>query len=54
MLIYVCEDPINPEKRICSIRGKIENIDLALKMIRQNFPENRFPDIEKNFVGTLM
>jgi len=43
--IYVLDHPIDPEKKMCSIHGNIDNIILALKLIRQKFPADKFLDV---------
>lgn len=43
--IYVNDHPCDGDHKICSIRGSVEGINIALKMVRQKFPEKRFPQV---------
>ncbi|CAD6187130.1 unnamed protein product [Caenorhabditis auriculariae] len=48
----------NPELtadyQVCQLRGERENINRALRFLRQRYPENRFPDLDlKRVVSAL-
>ncbi|XP_020286198.1 KH domain-containing protein akap-1 [Pseudomyrmex gracilis] len=43
--IYVNDHPCNGDHKICSIQGSVEGINVALKIIRQKFPEKKFPQM---------
>ncbi|XP_012524685.1 A-kinase anchor protein 1, mitochondrial [Monomorium pharaonis] len=51
--IYVNDHPCDGDHKICSIRGSVEGIKVALKMIRQKFPEKRFPQVTLAEISTI-
>lgn len=51
--IYVNDHPCDGDHKICSIRGSVEGITVALKMIRQKFPEKRFPQVTLAEISTI-
>lgn len=51
--IYVNDHPCNGDHKICSIQGSAEGVNLALKMIRQKFPEKKFPQVTLAEISTL-
>lgn len=51
--IYVNDHPCDGDHKICSIRGSVERINVALKLIRQKFPEKRFPEITLEEISTI-
>ncbi|XP_011259845.2 KH domain-containing protein akap-1 [Camponotus floridanus] len=51
--IYVNDHPCDGDHKICSIRGSVERINVALKMIRQKFPEKRFPEVSLEEISTI-
>ncbi|CAL1688069.1 unnamed protein product [Lasius platythorax] len=51
--IYVNDHPCDGDHKICSIRGSVERINVALKMIRQKFPEKRFPEVTLEEISTI-
>ncbi|XP_011697401.1 PREDICTED: KH domain-containing protein C56G2.1 [Wasmannia auropunctata] len=51
--IYVNDHPCDGDHKICSIRGSVEGINVALKMIRQKFPEKRFPQVTLAEISTV-
>ncbi|XP_018046682.1 PREDICTED: KH domain-containing protein akap-1 [Atta colombica] len=51
--IYVNDHPCDGDHKICSIRGSVEGINVALKMVRQKFPEKRFPQVTLAEISTI-
>ncbi|XP_072751911.1 KH domain-containing protein akap-1 isoform X2 [Anoplolepis gracilipes] len=51
--IYVNDHPCDGDHKICSIRGSVEKINVALKMIRQKFPEKKFPEVTLEEISTI-
>lgn len=51
--IYVNDHPCDGDHKICSIRGSVEGINVALKMVRQKFPEKRFPQVTLSEISTI-
>ncbi|XP_077282477.1 A-kinase anchor protein spoonbill [Temnothorax americanus] len=51
--IYVNDHPCDGDHKICSIRGSVEGIKIALKMVRQKFPEKRFPQVTLAELATI-
>ncbi|XP_070165006.1 KH domain-containing protein akap-1 [Polyergus mexicanus] len=51
--IYVNDHPCDGDHKICSIRGSVERINVALKMIRQKFPEKRFPEVTLEEISAI-
>lgn len=43
--ILVNQHPYSREQKICSMQGTVESITAALNLIRQKFPEKRFPQM---------
>lgn len=43
--IYVNDHPYDGDHKICSMQGTTEEINAALKIIRQKFPEKKFPQV---------
>ncbi|KAL0117309.1 hypothetical protein PUN28_010276 [Cardiocondyla obscurior] len=50
--IFVNDHPCDGDHKICSIRGSVEGINVALKMVRQKFPEKRFPHVTLAEIST--
>ncbi|XP_011875394.1 PREDICTED: KH domain-containing protein C56G2.1 isoform X2 [Vollenhovia emeryi] len=53
VVIRVIDNPCDGDHKICSIRGSVEGIKIALKMIRQKFPEKRFPQVTLADISTV-
>ncbi|KAL6266246.1 hypothetical protein P5V15_003105 [Pogonomyrmex californicus] len=51
--IYVNDHPCDGDHKICSIQGSVEGINVALKMVRQKFPEKRFPQVTLAEISTV-
>ncbi|XP_029160154.1 KH domain-containing protein akap-1 isoform X2 [Nylanderia fulva] len=51
--IYVNDHPCDGDHKICSIRGSVERINVALKLIRQKFPEKKFPEVTLEEISTI-
>ncbi|XP_067205812.1 KH domain-containing protein akap-1 isoform X2 [Linepithema humile] len=51
--IYVNDHPCDGDHKICSIQGSVEGVNVALKMIRQKFPEKKFPQVTLAEISTL-
>ncbi|EZA58066.1 hypothetical protein DMN91_006309 [Ooceraea biroi] len=51
--IYVHDHPYDGDHKICSIQGNADEIDVTLKMIRQKFPEKKFPQVTLAEISTV-
>lgn len=52
VLIYVSNDPIRSNQKVCCIEGSVEGINVALDMIRKKFPEKRYPQVTLAEIST--
>ncbi|XP_033345702.1 KH domain-containing protein akap-1 [Bombus vosnesenskii] len=52
--IVLKRHPISRDQKLCAIEGSTEGINVALEMIRQKFPEKKFPQLTLHQISPLI